>query len=221
MTRFVRLDGLADYRAVHALQARLLASRIAGEIPDTVLLLEHAPVFTVGRARGAADNVLDPGEAPVVEVERGGDVTWHGPGQLVAYPIVDLRDRREDLHLHMHSLEEAVIRVLADLGLDSGRDDRNTGVWVAGQKVCSIGIACRRWVTWHGLALNIEPANHWFQRIHPCGFDSAIMTRLADHLDPCPTLDSLVQPLADHLADTLEIPRGRVENVEADRLDAW
>ncbi|MCB9673854.1 MAG: lipoyl(octanoyl) transferase LipB [Alphaproteobacteria bacterium] len=210
MTRFVHLAGATSYREVHALQAELLDQRIRNVIPDTVLLLEHAPVFTVGRTRGAMANVLDPGEAEVVEVERGGDVTWHGPGQLVAYPIVDLRNRREDLHLHMHSLEEAVIRLLADLGVPSGRDDRNTGVWIEGHKVCSIGIACRRWVTWHGLALNVDPDPSWFQRINPCGFDSAIMTRLADHLDPCPSVGSLVQPLADHLADCLDIPRAPV-----------
>ncbi|MEZ4319215.1 MAG: lipoyl(octanoyl) transferase LipB [Myxococcota bacterium] len=214
----MRLPGTVDYREVHALQEFLLGRRIRGEIDDTVLLLEHAPVFTVGRTRGALANVLDPGPAPVVEVERGGDVTWHGPGQLVAYPIVDLRNRREDLHLHMHSLEDAVIRLLADLGVPSGRDDRNTGVWIDGHKVCSIGIACRRWVTWHGLALNVAPDPSWFARINPCGFDSTIMTRLADHLDPCPSLESLVEPLADHLADCLGIPRGPVETRTMDQL---
>jgi len=214
MTRFVRLVGQVDYTEVHRLQQRLLAERIQGAIPDTVLLLEHSPVFTVGRARGARDNILDPGDAPVVEVERGGDVTWHGPGQLVAYPIVDLRGRREDLHLHLHSLEDAVVALLGELGLASGRDARNTGVWVEGQKICSIGIACRRWVSWHGLALNIDPQAHWFRRINPCGFESSVMTRLVDHLDPCPSLESLVEPLARHLAAALDIDAGPVERVQ-------
>ena len=209
--RVHRLPGLSDYATVHALQAELLAQRIRGEIPDTLLLLEHAPTFTVGRARGAESNLLDPGEAPVIRVERGGDVTWHGPGQLVAYPIVDLRNRREDLHLHLHSLEEAVIRTLADLGQPSGRDDRNTGVWIDGKKVCSIGIACKRWVTWHGLALNIAPDRSWWARINPCGFDASIMTSLDEHLDPVPALDDLIAPLAAHLADCLDLPRGTVE----------
>ena len=123
MARFVRLPGLQDYAAVHALQRDLVDLRARGEAPDVVLLLEHAETITVGRARGAEANVLDAGEVPVVAVERGGDVTWHGPGQLVAYPIVKLEGPRADLHLHLHSLEDAVIGLLADYGLPSGRDD--------------------------------------------------------------------------------------------------
>ena len=216
MTQVLHLPGLSDYREVHALQKHLLAQRIAHAIPDTLLMLEHAPTITVGRARGAHSNVLAPAGTPVVEVERGGDVTWHGPGQLVVYPIVDLRNRREDLHAHLHALEEAVIRLLAQLGIHSQRDGRNTGVWLAReeglpQKVCSIGIACRRWVTWHGLALNLDPDPTAFHQINPCGFGSDVMTRLADHLAPCPPLAALLQPLADHLADALEIPRANVQ----------
>ena len=220
--RWLRLAGQVPYARVHALQKQLLQARIDGSIPDTVLLLEHQPTITVGRARDALTNVLDPGDTPIVQVERGGDVTWHGPGQLVAYPIVDLRGRREDLHLHLHSLEDAVIRTLAELGLDAGRDDRNTGVWLpredgAPQKVCSIGIACRRWVTWHGLALNVDPDLLAFARINPCGFQAEVMTRLVDHR-PDLTLDGLVEPLAAHLATTLDIEPGPVHTVALDDL---
>lgn len=222
MTRLLHLQGLSDYARVHQLQQHLLAERIAGDIPDTILLLEHTSTITVGRARDAASNVLLP-EVPVVQVERGGDVTWHGPGQLVAYPIVDLRDRREDLHLHLHSLEEAVIDVLGARGLAAGRDERNTGVWLpvgAGpaKKVCSIGIACRRWVSWHGLALNIAPDPTVWSRINPCGFEATVMTRLADHLDPCPPLPDWVEPLAHALTRRLEIAPGQVERTTLDRL---
>lgn len=203
MARFVRLPGLTPYGEAHALQEELLKARIDGRGEDTVLLLEHAEVITVGRQKGSLAHVLDPGDVPVVSVERGGDVTWHGPGQLVAYPIVRLEGARADLHRHLRSLEDAVIALLADLGLKAGRDPRNTGVWVDGRKVCSIGIACRRWVTWHGLALNVAPDLAAFRRIAPCGFDPGIMTRLADHLDPCPTVDDLTGPLAHHLARTL------------------
>lgn len=216
MTRVLHLPGLSDYREVHALQKQVLEQRIANTIPDTLLMLEHAPTITVGRAKGALANVLAPQGTPVVEVERGGDVTWHGPGQLVVYPIIDLRNRREDLHAHLKALEEAVIRLLADLGLHSQRDPRNTGVWLPreeglAQKVCSIGIACRRWVTWHGLALNLDPNPAAFAQINPCGFGSEVMARLTDHLEPCPPLEDLLQPLADHLADTLGIPRAQVQ----------
>lgn len=222
MTNVFQLQGHTGYAAVHALQKQLLLDRIDGRIPDTILLLEHESTITVGRARNAASNVLV-ADVPVVEVERGGDVTWHGPGQLVAYPIVDLRNRREDLHAHLHALEAAVIDVLQQLGLEPTRDERNTGVWLPDpprtpQKVCSVGIACKRWVTWHGLALNLDPDPDAFRRIHPCGFDAEVMTRLADHLDPCPTLDSLLQPLADRLAHHLGIPTGPVQPTTLDRL---
>lgn len=223
MTRFVRLPGLTDYVVAHELQRTLLEARIRDEVPDTVLLLEHAPVITLGRKRTADGNVLDAAGWPVVHVERGGDATWHGPGQLVAYPIVKLVGARADLHRHLHALEDAVIGLCAELGLHGHRDDRNTGVWLgdraAARKVCSIGIACRRWVTWHGLALNIDPDLEAFARIRPCGFDASIMTRLADHLRP-PPLPELAEALAAHLARTLELPPGPVEVVTAEHVAA-
>jgi lipoate-protein ligase B len=212
LTRIVHLLGHSDYGAVHDLQRRLLAARIDGQIPDVILLLEHASVITVGRARSATANVLDPGDIPVVSVERGGDVTWHGPGQLVAYPIVALEGKRADLHLHMRSLEQAVIDLLGEHRLKPLRDDRNTGVWLPQpeglpQKVCSVGIACRRWVTWHGLALNVVPELMGFHAIQPCGFDPDIVTRLGDHLNPPPSVQALAAPLAAHLCTSLELTR--------------
>jgi len=207
MARFVRLPGLTPYADAHALQQALVEARIGDRIPDVVLLLEHRDVITVGRRRDAAANVLTAGDLPVVSVERGGDVTWHGPGQLVAYPIVRLEGARADLHRYLRSLEESVIGLLADLGLSGVRDERNTGVWLPGEdghrKVCSIGIASRKWVTWHGLALNVTSDLRQFQRLNPCGLDAGLMTRLADHLDPCPTVEDLAEPLARHLADAL------------------
>jgi lipoyl(octanoyl) transferase len=207
--RYVRVAGLAGYEAVHALQRQLVDDRIADRIPDTVVFVEHAPVITLGRKRTSAANVVDSHGWPVVEVERGGDVTWHGPGQLVAYPIIRLEGSRADLHRHLHALEDAVIAVCDRLGLRSGRDPRNTGVWLpvpgGARKVASIGIACRKWVTWHGLALNVAPDLDAFAAIRPCGFDASIVTRLADHLDPCPSIDDLVPLLADALAESLAI----------------
>ena len=207
--RVVRLPGLVPYAEGHALQRELVEQRIRGEIPDTVILLEHAPVITLGRKAGAEASVIDAGDWPVVRVERGGDATWHGPGQLVAYPIVALEGERRDLHRHLRQLEEAVIALLGDLGLNGVRDPRNTGVWLPSadgppRKVCSIGIACRRWVSWHGLALNVDPDPAAFLRLRPCGFDPDVMTRLADHLDPCPSVDALAGPLADALGRALE-----------------
>lgn len=211
MARFVWLEGTTGYAEAHALQRALVERRAAGEVGDVVLLLEHDETITVGRARGAAANVLAPEGVPVMPVERGGNVTWHGPGQLVAYPIVRLEGRRADLHLHLRSLEEAVIGLLGGLGLEAGRDPRNTGVWLPApsgppRKVCSVGIACRRWVTWHGLALNVRPHPDAFRRIRPCGFEPEVMTRLLEHLGrDCPTPESLAPALAVHLAEQLEI----------------
>lgn len=174
--------GRISYTEAHALQKDLVERRARGEIGDAVIVCEHDPVYTVGRRRDAMTNVLVPGDVPVVEVERGGDVTWHGPGQVVVYPILLLEGSKRDLHAHMHRLEDLMIEVCADFGLAVGRDERNTGVWHAGRKLGSVGIACRRWVTWHGLALNVSPDLSYFQRINPCGFDATIMTSLSREL---------------------------------------
>jgi lipoyl(octanoyl) transferase len=217
MARFLHLKGLVPYASAHALQRELLEQRIRGEIDDTVLLLEHADTITVGRSRGAQSNVLAPGEVPVVVVERGGDVTWHGPGQLVAYPIVQLSGRWADLHRYLRALEQAVIELLSALGLQPDRDERNTGVWLPSEdspprKVCSVGVACRKWVTWHGLALNVAPDLARFRQIRPCGFEPDVMTRLADHLSPCPPVSELLEPLSRHLSTALEL---RFEGVQS------
>lgn len=174
--------GRISYTEAHALQKDLVERRAKGEIGDAVIVCEHDPVYTVGRRRDAMDNVLVPGDVPVVEVERGGDVTWHGPGQVVVYPILLLDGVKRDLHAHMHRLEDLMIDVCADFGLAVGRDERNTGVWHGGRKLGSVGIACRRWVTWHGLALNVNPDLAYFQRINPCGFDATVMTSLSREL---------------------------------------
>lgn len=172
--------GRVAYVDAHALQQRLVAERADGTLPhDVILVCEHDPVYTVGRKRGATDNVLAPGDVPVVEVERGGDVTFHGPGQLVCYPILMLEGPARDLHAHLHRLEQLMIDVCADLGVTAGRDARNTGAWIGGRKVGSVGVACRRWVTWHGLALNVETELSYFQRINPCGLDATLMTSVS------------------------------------------
>ena len=217
MARFVRLEGLTDYAQAHALQVRLVNARAAGAIPDTVLLLEHAEVITLGRKRTSEANVLSPGNVPVIAVERGGDVTWHGPGQLVAYPIVALSGSKRDLHAHLHALEDAVIALCAELGVDGRRDPRNTGVWLpipgdAPKKLCSIGIACRKWVTWHGLALNVDVDLAAFRRIQPCGFAPETMTWLCDHVTT-PALAEIADRLIPHLARALDVPVDAVDVV--------
>ena len=180
--------GRRPYTEVHAQMKELLLARIAGKAPDTLLLVEHQPVFTLGRRKNAQANVLDPGDIPVVQVERGGDVTYHGPGQLTAYPVCALPPHRQDLHAWMHGLEAVVDRVLARWGIQGERDERNTGVWVDGRKIAAIGIACKRWVTWHGVAINIRVDLEHFRRIDPCGMSSTLVTRVADHVDRPPAM---------------------------------
>ncbi len=183
--------GRLPYPEAHARMKALLDARVGGRAPDTLVLCEHEPVFTLGRARGAAAHVHDPGGAPVIPVERGGDVTFHGPGQLVAYPVVGLPPHRRDLHAWLAGLETVAMRVLARWGVAGGRDARNTGVWVEGRKIAAIGIAVRRWVSWHGLSLNVDVDLAWFHRIEPCGMAPELVTRLADHVRPSPALDEV------------------------------
>ncbi|MEM6928096.1 MAG: lipoyl(octanoyl) transferase LipB [Myxococcota bacterium] len=201
--------GRRPYVEVHELQRAWVAERARDAIDDRIVLVEHPAVITVGRGRGARDDVTETA-VEIVEVERGGQSTLHAPGQLVAYPIVKLEGPDRDLHRHLRRLEDAVIDVLALHGVRGQRDDRNTGVWLPAEplplKVCSVGIACRKWVTWHGLALNLHTDLERFGELRPCGFSADIMTRVADHLDRCPPLVDWVAPLASALARRLERP---------------
>ncbi len=170
--------GRESYRDTWARQLALVEQRQIGQVPDTLLLVEHPHVFTLGRRREARANVLAPGDVEVIEIERGGDVTYHGPGQIVAYPIVLLGDGERDLHAFLRHLEDAVIATCERAGVaGAGREPGKTGVWLGPtKKICSLGIACRKWVTFHGLALNVTTDLSYFGRINPCGFQSEVMT---------------------------------------------
>jgi len=169
--------GVAPYARVHGWMERLVEERALGRLPNLLLTGEHEAVITLGRKTppGAA---YPPG-VPVLEVERGGEATWHGPGQLVAYPIVHLTQARRDLHRFQRDLEEVGIATLADFGIEGHRREGLTGVWVGARKVQSLGIAVRRWVTWHGLALNVNCALSGFASFSPCGLDGAVMASMA------------------------------------------
>lgn len=200
--------GTAAYREVWQRQRELVDRRQRDEVPDTLLLVEHPHVFTLGRRREAATNVLAPGEVEVIEIERGGDVTYHGPGQIVAYPIVLLRDGERDLHRYLRNLEDAVIATCGQFGLVADREPGKTGVWCGPverrQKLCSMGIACRKWVTFHGLALNVTTDLSYFARINPCGFEATVMTSLARQLDPALSVSQVKPVLAAGLARALD-----------------
>jgi lipoyl(octanoyl) transferase len=198
--------GNADYRTAWARQLALVEARQREEVPDTLLLVEHPHVFTLGRRREAQQNVVAPGDVEVIEIERGGDVTYHGPGQIVAYPIVLLRDGERDLHKYLRNLEEAVIGTCNRFGIPGDREPGKTGVWTGPlerrKKLCSMGIACRKWVTFHGLALNVTTDLSYFRRINPCGFESSIMSSLVDQ-GAAATMADVKTVLADELGKTL------------------
>jgi lipoate-protein ligase B len=175
----VLLAGRVPYRAALARQRTLAEERIAGRRGDLLLLLEHDPVVTLGRTSDSG-NVLRPEGIDVVEVERGGDVTYHGPGQLVGYPILDLSAYRQDLHWYLRTLEEALIVALARLDIPAGREPGRTGVWTNNRKIASIGVHVKRWVTWHGFALNVTTDLAAFERIIPCGIPGVVMTSIAN-----------------------------------------
>ena len=166
--------GRSDYGETLTLQRTLHAKRCADEISDLVISVEHNPVFTIGRS-GSSDNVLVSTDVlqeqgiEVFEVERGGDITYHGPGQLVVYPILDLRGFGKDVHRFVWSLEEAIIRTLMERDIDSGRRDGFPGVWIGERKIASVGVYVKNWVTRHGMAFNIDVNQDHFRMIRPCG----------------------------------------------------
>ena len=168
--------GRVPYAEALAWQRELAEDRIAGRLPhDVLLLLEHPPVVTLGRNSHAA-NLLHASGVDVFEVERGGDVTFHGPGQLVGYPILDLHAYKQDLHWYLRTLEQALIEALRLLDIPAERNPGYTGVWTGGRKIASIGIHVKQWVTWHGFALNVTTDLAHFDRIVPCGIQDVVMT---------------------------------------------
>jgi len=179
----VILMGEVDYGEGLLLQERLLAARQLGTIPDTLLLLEHPPVITIGR-HGSGKNILAPRAVlekkgiKVHEVSRGGDVTYHGPGQLVGYPIIDLKRYGRDVHTYYAKLEYVFIELLSKHQISARRDEHYPGVWVGGKKIAAIGIAVKKWVTMHGFAFNINPDLSYFELINPCGIADRGVTSL-------------------------------------------
>ncbi len=205
----VRRLGRLGYADALALQEDLVRQRQAGAIPDTLLLLEHAPVFTLGR-NARAENVLLPAEAlrargfDVFETGRGGDVTYHGPGQLVAYPILDLSPDRRDVHRYVRDLEEVMLRLCADYGLSARRVPGLTGAWLGDAKIGAIGVRIARWVTSHGLAFNVSTDMAPFGLIVPCGIRDKGVTSLERELGRSVAMDDVLQRLAAHFAAVFE-----------------
>ena len=180
--------GRVAYEEALELQRHIARDRISGALPqDVLLLVEHSPVVTLGRASKGKHLIASPEflrskGVELFEVERGGDVTFHGPGQLVGYPIVDLKRHRLDLHWYLRKIEEALINTLADYDIVAERNPSFTGVWTKGKKIASIGVHARDWVTWHGFALNVTTDLSYFELMVPCGIDGVVMTSIAREL---------------------------------------
>ena len=176
--------GLMEYQKAWNLQHLLWSRRVEGKLPDVLLILEHPPVITLGR-RGnrshlkVSPEILEEMRIPVFHVERGGDITYHGPGQMVVYPILDLKDYGYRLIRYVDQLEEIILHVLKDFGIEGEKDSRNRGVWAKGSKIASIGVAIKQWVSFHGVALNYETDLKYFDLIDPCGLVGEEMTSMA------------------------------------------
>jgi lipoyl(octanoyl) transferase len=209
----VRRLGRVPYGEGLELQRRLVADRQAGRIPDQLLLLEHDPVFTLGR-NARRENVLLAEPAlkergiELHETGRGGDVTYHGPGQLVGYPILDLGPDRRDVHRYVRDLEEVLIRTLADCGVLAGRIAGLTGAWVGDEKIGAIGVRIARWVTSHGFALNVSNDLSPFALIVPCGIRDRGVTSLERLLGRPVPLDEVMDRLVRHFAAVFELEMG-------------
>lgn len=203
--------GSAPYQPVLELQRAAARARIAGEIDqDLLLLVEHPPVVTLGRSSKDAHLLASPeylraNGVELFEVERGGDVTFHGPGQLVGYPIVDLKRHRKDLHWYLRQVEEALIRALAPFGIVGGRNAGYTGVWVDDRKIASIGVHARDWVTWHGFALNVATDLRYFDLIVPCGIQSVRMTSVSEELGREVAIPEVATRVAAAFGDVFEL----------------
>jgi lipoyl(octanoyl) transferase len=211
----VRRLGTVPYAEALDLQTRLVEQRKAGEIPDQLLLLQHPPVVTLGvRTRSDRSHVLATPEAldaqgvEIFETGRGGDVTYHGPGQLVGYPILDLKPDRCDVHQYVRDIEEVMIRMAASFGITAGRSEGLTGAWVGNEKLAAIGVRIARWVTSHGFAFNVTTNLAHFGLIVPCGITDKGVTSLEKLLGRPVPMDEVETAAIEEFADVFErVPR--------------
>lgn len=216
--------GKIDFKTSHKLQLRILDSRISGENQtDLFLFLEHFPVLTVGR--GAELNHLKVSPAflsdaglDIFKIERGGNITYHGPGQIVLYPIIDLRRAGIGVRDFVHKLEEVMIRTTADFGVKAVRDSRNRGIWSAGKKMGFIGIAVRKGISFHGLALNVDLPLSPFEWIDPCGLADIEITSLARESKNSPPLDTVKDAMKHHIEEIFDISLCSVSNFRVGKV---
>lgn len=217
--------GYAPYRPVwefqKAVQQRLIdekKGRREGESNDVLLFVEHPHVYTLGKSGDRANLLKGMAElssinAEFVEIDRGGDITYHGPGQVVGYPILDLDRHFTDIHKYLRRLEEVIIRTCAEYGIEAGRIDGLTGVWVGNEKICAMGIKCSRWVTLHGFALNVNTDLNYFRHIVPCGITDKEVTSLERLLEREVDPGEVKGHLEKHFSDVFEVSVERAKSL--------
>jgi lipoate-protein ligase B len=217
----VRIDlGLTDYSKTWDLQKKLVDLRHKGEIPDLLLFTEHNPVITMGRASSMKNLLCTPEEltkknVQLYEIERGGDVTFHGPGQLVIYPIIDLTGYGRDLHKYLRNLEKTIINVLKGFGIDAGIKEGMTGVWAENHKLAAIGVAVSRWITYHGAALNVNTDLEYFKLITPCGISQYPVGSIGSMMGREIPLDDIKSLLEKSFAEVFDCEMERADSVES------
>jgi lipoate-protein ligase B len=203
--------GLVPYREAYELQNWLVSLRLRNLVPDCLILLEHPPVLTLGRRRGAENilvskNILTKEKIEVISTDRGGNVTYHGPGQLVGYPILNLRDHCGNVSEYLRKIEKVIILTLKDFEVKAKRRSQYPGVWVGEKKIASIGVAIKRFrITYHGFAFNINPDTSFFKLIHPCGIKNLEVTSLAHLLGYPPEMAEIKQKIARSFARTFRV----------------
>lgn len=194
-TMITRWMGCIPWPEAYALQEQMVEQRLAGDIPDTILLLEHEPVITIGRTPDKSSLLAaEATGVPVIETNRGGQATYHGPGQLVGYLILDLAAQGKDLHVYLRAVEDSVIHLCHKLGVPAQRREGLTGVWMEDRKLASIGVGVRKWITMHGFALNVTAESlTGFQPIVPCGIQGVTMTCLEQESQVPMTVESVAR----------------------------
>jgi lipoyl(octanoyl) transferase len=199
--------GMVDYTAALELQNAMVAARIRDSIDDTLLLLEHPHVYTLGRGADASYITDATGGVPVHRVSRGGQVTYHGPGQIIGYPIIKLAGARRDVSRYLRKLEQALIAALREYDIEAMHGDGMTGVWAGTRKIASIGVGIRRWVTMHGFALNVTTDLSYFDAIVPCGIEGCRMTSIASLGQPQVTVAAFAETIERAFAAAFEYDR--------------
>jgi lipoyl(octanoyl) transferase len=213
--------GFVDYKEAWDLQYSIHDDRVAGKVKDHLLFLEHPNTYTLGKTADKSnlvgnENFLKEKKISVYNIDRGGDITYHGPGQIVGYPIINLNEWHQDTHKYLRALEEVIIRVCFDFGLIGNRDPKYTGVWIDDRKIAAIGIKVSRWVTMHGFAFNINTDLSLFSGIIPCGISDKAVTSLSKETDKIIEIDFVKSLLLKHFTEVFEY--NSIINISRDEL---